>query len=267
MSEVLPSSLIILKNSIIEGRVPTSSNLEVGELALGLFKGKESIWAKNSSGEVIDLRSPRHDLMWGDLFKKYETKEEFNIDLDSGNILNTSVVFIKETSQIWSDGVFYGTDSSWEDIEGYILSQVVIFPIEVTNLINNYNPDRESTYSHEVINRVFKGKVNFIRLIRNLNKKPYVSSLKLEHGVLPITATAKETSGTEYVLNLEYYLGGEYIQVEIKLESDIFSITKKSLDFINISSDISDLEERITVLENTGVGTAAESILWTNVIE
>ena len=125
MSEILPTSLIILKNSIIEGRVPTSNNLEVGELALGLYKGQENIWAKNSSNEVVNLRAPRHDLFWGDLFLNYNTKEEFDLDLGLGIIKNTAIVFIKDTRQLWADGIFYGTEITWEDIENYILSQVV----------------------------------------------------------------------------------------------------------------------------------------------
>lgn len=71
ISKTLPSSLIILKHSIVEGRVPTPENLKVGELALGLFKGQESIWSKNSSG---------------DIFRKFDTREEFYEELNSGNI-------------------------------------------------------------------------------------------------------------------------------------------------------------------------------------
>ena len=78
----LPPSLIILKNSIIEGRVPKSNDLEVGEIALGLFGGKESIWSKNSEGNIVDLRSPRHDLFWSDLFIKYDTLAQFEKDLE-----------------------------------------------------------------------------------------------------------------------------------------------------------------------------------------
>lgn len=107
-NSVLPTSLIILKNSIVEGKIPTSNDLEVGELALGLFKDLESIWAKNSSGEVVNLRSPRHDLMWGDLLVLFDTMEDFQKSLDNGQIQNTSVVFIKEGNLIWTDGDFYG---------------------------------------------------------------------------------------------------------------------------------------------------------------
>ena len=34
MSKTLPSSLIILKHSIVEGRVPTPENLKAGALAI-----------------------------------------------------------------------------------------------------------------------------------------------------------------------------------------------------------------------------------------
>lgn len=264
MSGVLPTSLIILKNSIIEGRVPTSDNLEVGELALGLYKGQESIWAKNSSNEIVNLRSPRHNLFWGDLFLRYDTKEEFDLDLGLGIIKSTAIVFIKETKQLWADGIFYGTEITWEDIESYILSQVVVFPEEITNLIEEYNSEIEDY--HDEINRVFKGKLNFIRLIRNLKKKPYVLSLKLSGGTLPIVSKSNEDlSNKIYTLALEYYYNGFYNKASIKLENDLFSITKKSFDLINISESVTDLEERVSSLETNGA--SAENIKWTEVIE
>lgn len=266
MSGILPTSLIILKNSIIEGRVPTSNNLEVGELALGLYKGQESIWAKNSSNEVVNLRAPRHDLFWGDLFLNYNTKEEFDLDLDLGIIKNTAIVFIKDTKQLWADGIFYGTEITWEDIENYILSQVVILPEELTNFIEEYNLDTDTKDDHDKIIQIFKGKLNFIRLIRNLKKKPYVLSLKLSGGTLPIVYKLNEDPINKiYILALEYYYRGIYNKVSIKSENDLFSITKESFDLINISENITDLEKRISDLESNG--TSAESIKWTEVIE
>ena len=263
-SSVLPTSLIILKNSIIEGRIPTSNNLEVGELALGLFKGQESIWAKNSSNEVVNLRSPRHDLFWGDLFLNYNTREEFELDLNSGIIKNTAIVFIKNTKQLWADGIFYGTEITWEDIENYILSQVVILPEEMIDLIDECNSDIEE--NHNKINQVFKGKLNFIRLIRNLKKKPYVLSLKLSGGTLPIVHKSSEDLNNKiYIFTLEYYFNGFYNKVNIKLENDLFSITKESFDLINVGNNITNLEERINALENNGI--PSESIKWTEVIE
>lgn len=265
MSEVLPKSLIILKNSILEGKVPTSENLEVGELALGLFKGQESIWAKNSSGEIVNMRSPRHDLLWGDLFKKYETKREFAEDLDAGKILKTSLIFIEDTKQLWTDDVYYGSDSSWEDIENYILSQVVVLPESITSLINNYDPENEETFSHETINTAIGGKIKFIRLIRNLIRKPYIVSLMIENGTIPVSTAPKEISNKEFILKINYYEEGVYIQILIKLENDIFSITKESVDLLKITEEVNDISDRLEELENS-VG-IAEEIRWTNVIE
>lgn len=263
MKEVLPQSLIILKNSIIEGRVPTSDNLEVGELALGLYKGQESIWSKNSSGEVVNLRSPRHDLMWGDLFKKYNTKDEFDFDLGLGIIKDTAVVFIEETKQLWTGGVFYGTEITWEDIEGYILSQVIVFPEDITEILENYNPDENYSDS---LNKVFRGKLNFIRLLRNIKKKPYILSLILPGGTLPlISKSSEDVSNKLYILTLEYYYNGYYNKAEIKLENDLFSITKNSINLIYVGETVADLKERVSILENSGV--QVEGIKWTDVIE
>ncbi len=110
---------IILKNSSLEGAKPTETDLFTGEVALSLFDGQEDIWVKNSKGEVINLRAPRADLMWEDFFKKYETKEEFNSDLDAGNISETSVVFISETGEIWNSGEYYTSSGTIdpEDLE------------------------------------------------------------------------------------------------------------------------------------------------------
>ena len=265
MREVLPQSLIILKNSIIEGRVPTSENLEVGELALGLFKGQESIWSKNSSGEVVNLRSPRHDLMWGDLFKKYNTKNEFERELSLSLIKDTSVIFIEETKQIWTGGIFYNTELTWEDIEGFILSYAVVFPESITNLIENYT---ENFDYHNEINQIFKGKLNFIRLIRNLKRKPYTLSLSLPGGTIPLNSRSSEDSEKkEYILYIDYYYDGMYNKIIIKLKDDIFSITRDSIDISKISKGFSEITERLDIIEGGEEGITAVNIKWTDVIE
>lgn len=99
-----------------------------------------------------------------------------------------------------------------------------------------------------------------------MKKKPYVLSLKLSGGTLPIVYKSNEDLNNKiYILILEYYSGGLYNKVSIKLEDDIFSITKESFDFINASENIADLENRLSNLENNG--TIAENIKWTEVVE
>lgn len=95
-------TVIILKNSVEQGKMPTPEQLEVGELGLGLHAGEESIWVKNSDGVVVDLRVPRVDNFWGDFLLEYETLEEFNADLEAGKISDTSIAFIKGSRQAWT---------------------------------------------------------------------------------------------------------------------------------------------------------------------
>lgn len=111
----ISETLIILKNSINKGSTPDINNLEVGELALGLYSGEESIWVKNSDNEIINLRNPRHDLFWGNLLLEYDTLDEFNEDLSEGLIKNTCIVYIKDISGIWALGKFFISQNDFLD--------------------------------------------------------------------------------------------------------------------------------------------------------
>lgn len=260
MSETLPSSLIILKHSIIEGRVPTPENLKVGELALGLFKGQESIWSKNSSGDIVNLRSPRHDLMWGDIFRKFDTREEFYEELNSGNILDTAIVFIKDTCQIWMGGIYYSSSYSEEELEKVLESKITKIPQSVFKLTS------ESTSSD--ISKAFGGIMSFISLVNKAAPGDTISVLKHpQGGSIPVSTISSINSEQEYTLNLDYTSNGKYISEEIKLFNDVFSIIKKEISLSEMNDSIKSLESRVTALEETGGGGTgvAESFLWTEI--
>ena len=125
-------TVIILKNSVEQGKMPTPEQLEVGELGLGLHAGEESIWVKNSDGVVVDLRVPRVDNFWGDFLLEYETLEEFNADLEAGKISDTSIAFIKGSRQAWTKGTFFAL--SEEEINKLIDSKVLLFPSMTSEL-------------------------------------------------------------------------------------------------------------------------------------
>ena len=200
----LPPSLIILKNSIIEGRVPTNSDLEVGELALGLFGGQESIWSKNSKGDIVNLRSPRHDLFWSDLFIKYDTLNEFKLDLEKGLIKSSSIVFIKDTLQIWSDGEYYASSYSEEDLEHIVASRILLIPSAIYDLGN-------SSTSKDITD-AFNGISGFNDIVNKSIEYGSLSSIKLPGGgAIPVSITPKVLSSTESTLKLEWIESGQYI--------------------------------------------------------
>lgn len=224
----MPPSLIILKNSILEGRVPTSDNLEIGELALGLFKGQESIWSKNSEGDIVNLRSPRHDLMWSDIFIKYDTLSEFKKDLESGKVKSTSIVFIKDTLQIWSDGNYYASSYSEEDLEKIVSSKIISIPEDVFTLSN-------SSTSQDILT-AFISIDNFKDIVNKSIDSGILSAIKIpDGGSIPVSVTPKIYSISEYELKLEWISGGLYVTEQINLVDKVFTSTK---EFLNLSNFI-----------------------------
>ena len=54
----------------------------------------------------------------------FNTKVNFNTQLQSGNILDTSIVFIKETKEIWTHGQLYPCPLSLEEITTLLSKKV-----------------------------------------------------------------------------------------------------------------------------------------------
>lgn len=234
----LPPSLIILKNSIIEGRVPTSEKLEVGEIALGLFGGNESIWAKNSEGNVVNLRSPRHDLFWNDLFIKFDTKERFETLLNDGKIKNTSIVFIKDTKEIWAGGEYYASSYSEEELESIVSSKIITIPSEVYNLTSTSTSDEIST--------AFGGVDSFKMIVNKSIADGTLSGMILPGGgSVPVSVIPKIFSDDKYELKLEWVYRNKYVTETIILEASIFTVTREEFGFGSFTPET---EERINAL-------------------
>ena len=246
-NSILPS-IIILKNSIIEGRIPLDTDLEVGELALQLHKGEEAIYAKNDEGEVINLIEKSGsdinvDQLWGSIFFKYETEDEFNKDLEEGAIdPTTSIVFIKgdnNKGKIWNDGVFYTSQYDEEEIDKILSSKIIKIPVEVYNLDNSS--------SSEDISIAFKGTEGFTEIIEKAINSDTISFINLtDGGSSPVSLIPKVISETESELRLEWISFGNYVIETVKLNETTFSIQKNIIDF----STYNDLKNKVDNIYN-----------------
>ena len=248
MSEVLPKSVIVLKHTLIEGRVPTSDILEVGEVALGLFPGQESIWSKNSNGEIVNLRSPRHDLFWGDLFVKYKTITEFNTAKSEGKILSTAIVFIEESKEIWIDGILYSSPYTLEEIEKIVQSKFINIPSSVFTL------NSKSTSSE--ISASFYGVNNFLSIVEKAIEGDSLSSMKIPGGgSTPVSVIPEKISEpNNYKLTFDYIYCGEYSKMIINYIDGVFSVNKASFDIASLGERMDDLEYRMENLESLSGG-------------
>lgn len=217
-------SLIILKyNSEEPNKIPTGEDLEVGEVALGLCKGSEAIWVKNSEGEILNLRTPNVDLFWGSFLLFYETVEEFQNDLAAGLISETSIVYIKSTRQIWTKGTFFAL--SEKEVLDLINSRVYVFPVKTSELT-------ESSTSDE-ISEVFGGPEEFKSLVENLRCIVSTAAIRInsDRTFAPVTVSTccKECEyQCKYTLTLEWIYGGKYYSEIINLNDDdkIFSVER-----------------------------------------
>ena len=229
-----PSSLIILKHTITKGRVPTTDILQTGEVALGLYKDQESLWIKNTSDEIVNLRTPKHDLFWGDLFLKYETKEDFQLDLDNGLVKDTAIVFIRKEKLIYTDGEFFTSSYTEKELENIISSFILRLPKDIYQLNNNSTSD-------EILS-VFESIENFKSIVEKSINGGILSELTLpDGGSIPVSIIPKVQPSENYELKLEWTLGGNFITLIINLNTDTFSVIKTES---NLSS-YSDIESKV----------------------
>jgi hypothetical protein len=56
----------------------------------------------------------------------FETREEFEIEVANGNILDNSIVFIEDTKEIWNHGTYFPSGRSIEEIENIIKETITI---------------------------------------------------------------------------------------------------------------------------------------------
>ena len=239
------STVIILKSSVEQGKVPTPEQLEVGELGLSLYSGEEKIWVKNSKGEVIDLRVPRVENFWGNFFLEYENLEDFKVDLEAGKISDTSIVYIKGSRQIWTKNTFFAL--SEEEINNLIDSKVLLLP----SMTSELTPESSS----EEIAEIFGGAEKFIELTKKLKDTISIASLRVDSGkaIVPVsihTSIIECETQCKDIIILEWIYLGKYYSEKIILNNftSEFSIEKEST-----TSTFIEVVERVDELFNTNL--------------
>lgn len=65
----------------------------------------------------------------------FQTKTAFTTELNAGNILDTSIVFIKDTKEIWTHGQLYSCSLTEEEVISIIENSDSIS--NLTNALNN----------------------------------------------------------------------------------------------------------------------------------
>lgn len=233
-------TVIILKSTVEQGKVPTPEQLEVGELGLNLFAGEESIWAKNSEGKVVDLRVPKVESFWGKFFIEYETLEEFKTDLEAGKISGSSIAYIKGSRQIWTRDTFFAL--SEEEVNKLIDSKALVLPLEISELT------AEST--SEEISGIFGGSENFIELTKKIKDNVSIASIRVDSGkaIVPVSIHSSviecETQCKNIII-LEWIYQGKYCSEKIIMNSitSEFSIEKQKSEttFLEVVEKIDEL--------------------------
>ena len=217
--EELIESLIILKNTIKSGNNPGPDNLEIGELALTLFKGEEGAWVKNSEGEVINLRTPNPDLFWNDFFRIYNTLDEF--EEDKSNVKSTCLVFIIDPKIIWTNNEYWIVQN-----EKYIPDNI-------------YYINSEST--SEEISAAIGGLDGFRKL---QNEENLSTRLKVGAGNVVSVTIIKPNEDS---LLFNWSIGDEWVEklISYSQELDEFSLIETEIDVKNLQKEIESLKDII----------------------
>lgn len=232
-----PSIIVLKYNSTDPGKIPSPESLELGELALGLCKGSEAIWSKNSEGEVINLRTPDTSLYWNNFFKYYESLSEFEKDLESGVIDESSIVYISETRQVWTKGTYFAL--SEKEILDLISSRVYVFPLETADL------SEES--SSEEISNVFGDPDSFKALVENLRCNVLIAAIRVgsDRVYAPVTVSTSASDcefQSVYSIVLEWMYSGKFFKEEISLNDDTKEYSVKRTE---TSISLPEIEENL----------------------
>lgn len=245
----LDPTLIILKHSIEENKVPTPHDLKTGEIALSLFPGQEALWVKNANGEVIDVRKPNSGDLWESVFIDYPTREDFDKALEAGEIVDSKIYFIVLEKQIWVKGEFYASDYDPKELDALFESRFVTIPSTVQELDFD-------TASSDQISEAWGGKEAFISLARKIESEKVSAAMSVKSGNIPVGARTDIKGGDHIEVILEWILNGKYTTVTFCLKYDIFGIEYWNDVEIGakLEDDIEDLKDKVDSID--------ESLCW-----
>ena len=165
----------------------------------------------------------------------FKSKEKFNTELANGNILDTSIVFIKETKEIWTHGQLY-------DCSGFDASEIIA---NIENLTSEVQENERVTAS--VISDIYD-KIENIDVAGSVDLTAYATKSELNEGL-----GAKQNnlvSGTNIkTINNNSILGSGNIDIvssEIGLED-----TSETLENISGTNYVKYVTQSLTDAQKT----------------
>lgn len=131
----------------------------------------------------------------------FRTKTAFTTELNAGNILDTSIVFIKDTKEIWTHGQLYSCSLTEEEITSIIENSQ-----SISNLTNALNNKVDKVEGKQLsTNDYTTAEKN--KLAEALDKLAKIRNTQLSHinDTDTFSATAEKVS-----LNYDCYVGDQY---------------------------------------------------------
>ncbi len=121
----------------------------------------------------------------------FQNKTAFTTELNAGNILDTSIVFIKDTKEIWTHGQLYSCSLTEEEVTSIIENSDSIS--NLTNALNNKvdKVDGKSLTSNDFTDTL---KTKLDGIAENANNYSLPTASETELGGVIVDSTLNSTS-------------------------------------------------------------------------
>ena len=170
----------------------------------------------------------------------FKTKENFDTEVANGNILDTSIVFIKDTKQIYTHGQLYdGSTFDPTDIEA-----------SIQNIIDNYATTETLNQAIQAVNSNINGVNQSINsTLQNVSEKAN-------------KADATATDALNLVEGIQGNLSSFALKSELptkvsQLENDVLYVTE---DVVNNGLYIYDIDGKFTLPENWNTANNSKAV-------
>ena len=170
----------------------------------------------------------------------FKTKQKFNEELANGNILDTSIVFIQDTKQIYTHGQLYdGSTFDPTDIEA-----------SIQNIIDNYATTETLNQAVQAVNSNINGVNQSINsTLQNVSEKAN-------------KAEATATDALNLVEGIQGNLSSFALKSELptkvsQLENDVLYVTE---DVVNNGLYIYDIDGKFTLPENWNTANNSKAV-------